>query len=176
MSSEHRVTATLIFRNGGTIRQPAPYPLPEAVLQIAQVFPDAPAVQQRFSEYGVNLKPTPAAELLERQAVLADLMVELAARGPVPHQMSRVRRMLREGGYQIHYWRGSVQWDSQADVQVYFSDLIGRLFDSSVLFFDAGNQPIPDIVCRWCDRYQFRTHFDLLSAKPEHQTSIESVK
>src|SRR6185312_4943029 len=41
MSSEHRVTATLIFRNGGTIRQPAPYPLPEAVLQIAQVFPDA---------------------------------------------------------------------------------------------------------------------------------------
>ena len=124
----------------------------------------------------MNLKPTPAAELLERQSVLADLIVELAKRGPVPRQMPRVRRLLREGGYQIHYWRGSVRWDSQADVHIYFSDLSGDLLGSSDLFFDAGEQPIPDIVCRWCDRYQFRTHFDFTSDKPEHQTSIELIR
>jgi hypothetical protein len=143
---------------------------------MARVFPDAGAIHHQFLDFAANLKPTPTAQLLERQAVLADLIVELSARDPVPHQMSRVRRLLREGGYQIHYWRGSVRWDSQADLQIYFTDLSNRLFDANALFFEAGNQPIPDIVCRWCDRYQFRTHFEFTTEKPEHQTTIEPVK
>jgi hypothetical protein len=42
MKSDDRTQATLQYRAGGSVTQPVPYPIPEAVLQIAQVIPDGP--------------------------------------------------------------------------------------------------------------------------------------
>lgn len=42
MSSEDRTRATLRYRAGGSVTQPVPHPIPEAVLQIAQVLPGGP--------------------------------------------------------------------------------------------------------------------------------------
>lgn len=42
MASEDRTQATLRYRAGGSVTQPVPHPIPEAVLQIAQVVQGGP--------------------------------------------------------------------------------------------------------------------------------------
>ena len=153
-------------------RQPAEQAFAEAFGSNIHGFED------RFLEYASALKATPEATLIENQGVLADLLVDFARDGRRFDDPQDFRAYVTRGGYRLHYSRGSLQWDTDANMNRYFADLTGKLFGADDLFFWPHNgAPLADLVCRCNDRLLLRTRFyDTESGRVEHELLIEPTR
>jgi hypothetical protein len=135
-----------------------------------RTFPDAPKVQSAFVAYLAGLQPTPEALLIDRQATLADLMIELNT------HKADLRSALSRGKYRLRYVQGDVRWESDASAKSYFNDLAGNPFSRGQLFLHARpSAPLPDVVCKCFDQYELRTRFHQQGNTIEHEIVIEPV-
>ena len=116
--------------------------------------------EDRFVEYARTLTATPEASLIERQEVLADLLMELRRQGRTFERVADLRAAAVRARYTLRYSERGMEWTSDPDVNTYFRDAAGHLFDAGRLYFSArAGAPLPDLVCRASDRLQFRTRF-----------------
>jgi hypothetical protein len=132
--------------------------------------------QDRFVEYASTLEPTAEANLIERQEVLADFLIELKSTGHVFNRIGDLREAAVRSKLTLQYSDRSSSWSTHSDVRKYFSNDDGRLFDSTELFFSfRTGAPLPDIVCRASPRLQFRTRFHPAGDKKlEREVLIEA--
>jgi hypothetical protein len=144
-----------------------------SAIAFKEIFPDGAELNREFSSFVAQLRPTAAAELLERQSVLADFVGELVLRGQLPRELIDAREILQTGGYRLHYSRGDLQWDSDADIGTYFADPSGRMLSSIDLHFELSSREFPDIVCRWTGGIRLRTRFRSTDGRLEHDTMVE---
>jgi hypothetical protein len=130
--------------------------------------------QNHFLEYVRDLEPTPEATMIEHQGVLADLLTELHGRGHKFGTVGALQRAATQGRYRLHYTKGQLKWSTDPDLRKYFADLDGEAFDDDELYLEPREDaPLPDIVCRWCDRAQLRTRFFQEGDKMEHEVVVE---
>lgn len=134
--------------------------------------------RKRFVEYARSLKATPEATLIENQGVLADLLVDFDRTGRRFNDIESFRRFVTRGRYRLHYSRGELSWDTDPDMNTYFSDLSGHPFDSDELYLSPrSGAPIPDIVCRCNGRLVLRTRFhDADNRSIDHELLIEPLR
>ena len=130
--------------------------------------------QRRFTDYATQLTPTPQAAYIEHQTELADLLVDLKARGKEFTNIQSFHEFLVTVGHQMRHRRGDFAWDTSSDLDSYFKDLAGHQLDSSQLFFEfREGAPLRDMVCRPADGLKLRTHFIQVEGKLEHETIAE---
>ena len=132
--------------------------------------------QQRFLEWVKNdLKPTPEATMLERQDILADMLVALAGRGQRFDSVEEFRDTLAQGGYRMSYQKGDVRWQSDPDATTYFSNLTGEPLTRDELYFESkSGAPLPDLVLRAPRQIKLRTKFhDSPGHRMEHEVLID---
>ena len=134
--------------------------------------------QDRFLEYARALEPTAEATLIENQGVLADLLVDFARKGRRFDDLASFRKFVTAGKYSLHYSRGDLEWDTDPDLNRYFSNLRGELFDSESLFLSQrSGSPVPDLVCRVGGQLALRTRFfDAGADAIDHELLIEPVR
>jgi hypothetical protein len=133
--------------------------------------------QDRLVEYARTLQPTPEARWIERQNVLADLLVELHARGLTFTDIDTFRQSVAEGRYRMNYAKGDLQWSSDEDALSYFADDRGRRFSRQELHLDGrAGAPIADLVCRRSDAVRLRTLFYESNGQIEHETVLEPAR
>jgi len=131
--------------------------------------------QKRFVEFARDLKATDEATLMENQDVLADLLVELKARGMNFDRVADLREAAVRAGYRMNYVRGGLKWQSHPDVNTYFTHTNGKPFDADALYFSQRTgAPLPDLVCRWSKTLQFRTRFYYEVDRIEHELLVET--
>jgi Protein of unknown function (DUF1570) len=131
--------------------------------------------QHRFFEFTNSLQPTPEALFMERQSVLADLLMGCAQHGKQFDDMDAFRKFLISSGYRVHYTKGAVQWNSSEDPTVYFVDLSGEPMLRDQLYFSfRTGAPLPDIVSEPIPSLTFHTIFHQADPRPDHETIIES--
>ena len=139
--------------------------------------------EDRFVEYARQLTATPEASLIERQEVLADLLMELRRQGRTFERVADLRDAAVRARYTLRYSERGMEWTSDPDIGAYFCDAAGRPFDAARLYFSPRpGAPLPDIVCRADDRLQFRTRFhpaagaggDGAAGKFEREVLVES--
>ncbi|HLL90453.1 MAG TPA: DUF1570 domain-containing protein [Tepidisphaeraceae bacterium] len=141
-----------------------------------QAFPmGGDELQRRFAEWAMRLKPTREATFLERQEVLADLLTGLADKGQRFRDVDAFKNAVVGNGMQIHYSRGRIRWQTEADPAVYFADMQGRPYGPKELFFqNRPGAPLPDIICRAASQVQIRTRFHESGKNIEHEVVIEA--
>lgn len=116
--------------------------------------------EDRFVEYARQLTATPEASLIERQEVLADLLMELRRQGRTFDRIADLREAAVRAKYSLRYNERGMEWTSDPDINTYFCDDAGQLLDATRLYFsERAGAPLPDIICRASDRLQFRTRF-----------------
>jgi hypothetical protein len=131
--------------------------------------------QQRFLEFTRSLQPTSEALFMERQSILADLLMGCAQHGKRFDEMDPFRKFLLASGYRVHYTKGAVQWNSSEDPTVYFLDLSSELMNRDQLYFSfRTGAPLPDILCEPIPGLTFRTIFHEADPRPDHETIVES--
>ena len=131
--------------------------------------------QKRFVEFARDLKATDEATLMENQDVLADLLVELKARGMDFDRVADLREAAVRAGYRMNYVRGGLKWQSHPDVNTYFTHTSGKPFHDDELYFSQRTgAPLPDLVCRWSKNLQFRTRFYYEADRIEHEVLVET--
>jgi hypothetical protein len=131
--------------------------------------------QSRFAEYVMALQPTPAATMLERQNVLADLLKGLSTDGKRFADFNQFRSTAMGGGYRLSYTMGSIRWETDPDISVYFSDINGKQFAKSDLYFEPrSGAPLPDIVCRTGSKTVIRSRFYKSTKGIEQEVLVES--
>lgn len=126
--------------------------------------------EARFVEFARTLNPTPEATLIERQDVLADMMTAIYAdEGRRFRSMDEFRRAVTGGGLRLRYSKGNVDWQTEADPSVYFTDLAGNTLGPSSLYLDnQSDAPLPDLVCR-AGNLRLRTRFYKLGETIDHE-------
>jgi hypothetical protein len=132
--------------------------------------------QDRFVEWAQQLQPTELAMYIEHQDVLADMMVEFKSRGQVFSNIAEFRSRLENSGYRLQYSKGQVEWTSERDVKVYFSDSAGRSFNADQLQLEQHGEVLPEIVCRPGGRVQLRTRFHQEDGGVRHEMIVELIK
>jgi len=132
--------------------------------------------QDRFMEYARALGPTSEATLIEDQAVLADLLIDLDRRGKRFEDVESFRRFAIQGRYRLHYYRGNLEWDTDSNVNRYFCDLNGRPFSDQELFFSVhGGSPLPDLICHCGGELELRTRFYDTEREVDHELAIQPM-
>lgn len=132
--------------------------------------------QAKFLAFVQSLQPSPEATYIERQEVLGDMLIALHEHGKPVKDVASFRQTVRQANVHIQYSRGQIKWATEKDTSVYFSNLPGRLFDASELYFSARRSaPLPEIVCRFSPVSQLRTRFYVAGKEIEHETSIEPI-
>ena len=131
--------------------------------------------QDRFTEYAQELQPTAEATLIENQAVLADLLTDFAREGRRFDDVESFRKYIIRGRYKLHYSMGNIEWDTNPNMNVYFSDLEGKRFAPEQLYFSSrSGSPVDDIVCKYNDNLLLRTRFfDTGPHSIDHDLTIE---
>jgi hypothetical protein len=137
-------------------------------------FPDLHSLNSRFDEFARAIKPTAEALMVERQQVLADLMIELSARESLPRDCNALLQRLRRDHVQLHYSMGDLHWTSDPDVAVYFADWNGKALGRGQLnFVSAPVSAPPEIICRLSSSIGLHTRFNRsLTGKLEHETFL----
>jgi hypothetical protein len=131
--------------------------------------------QARFTEWAGTLQPTPEATMIERQSVLADMLLALADQGQTFEDMERFRQTAITHRLRMKYTRGELQWESEENPAVYFANLEGRPFNRYQLYFEPRwNAPMPDLVCQVTEQVRLRTRFYYAGQKVEHEVVIET--
>jgi hypothetical protein len=130
--------------------------------------------QRRFVEYAKELRPTPEATYVERQANLAELLARLAAEGKEFTNVPTFREFVIKNGYEPPHRDGEAAWAAAVDMPSYFQDVSGHQFDSSRMFFEfREGAPIRDLVCRPSPAFKIRTRFFRGEGKCQHETIVE---
>jgi predicted secreted protein len=133
--------------------------------------------QSRFVEWARALEPSPLAQYMEHQDVLADLLVELHRRG---HQFSTIadfRAHLTDSQYpRLRYTKGDLQWLTHQDPLVYFCDLQGNPFTREQLRFEHSPGALMDLICDPLPNVRLRTRFHNTPDKMEHELILESAR
>jgi hypothetical protein len=112
---------------------------------------------------------------MERQSVLADLLMGCAAHGKQFEDLEDFHKFLQGSGYRVHYTKGAVQWTSSADPTVYFQDLSGQPMSRDQFYFSfRGGAPLPDIICEPIPGLTFRTIFHEADPRPDHETIVDA--
>ena len=134
--------------------------------------------QDRFVEYARTLRPTPEATMIENQGVLADLLVDLAKEGKHFEDVESFHKYVIHGHFKLHYHVGTLEWDTNPDFNVYFSNLDGGRWASDDLYFSTrSDAPLADLVCRYSGNLTLRTRFyDSGQNRLDHDLSIESSR
>ncbi|MDQ3440328.1 MAG: DUF1570 domain-containing protein, partial [Planctomycetota bacterium] len=137
--------------------------------------PNVDGFQARFEEFAAALAPTPEASMIERQTVLADLLVESARAGKRYPDVRSFRDDVIATNTRLRYEKGQIRWQTAPNQRVYFSDLSDRLLEGNELYFDhRGTSPLPDLVCRAGDALRLRTRFhDTPGGRIEHEVLCE---
>ena len=137
--------------------------------------PNVDGFQARFEEFATALEATPEATLIERQTVLADLLIESAKAGRRYGDVRQFREDVVATNVRLRYTKGQVKWQTSPDLRVYFADLDDRPFDANELYFDhRGTSPLPDLVCRGTGATRLRTRFhDAGGSRIEHEVLCE---
>jgi hypothetical protein len=132
--------------------------------------------QTRFVQWGRELQPTADATLIERQTILADLLIDLARKGRRFDAVESFRDLVVKNGMWMEYSNELGKWESERDARVYFRTLDGRPYNTDDLFFDQRSYaPMPDLVLKATNQLKLRTRFhDLPGGKIEHETLVES--
>jgi hypothetical protein len=137
--------------------------------------PNIDGFQARFEEFATKLQATPEASMIERQTVLADLLVESARAGKRYSEVRAFREDIISTNARLRYEKGQIRWQTEPDQRVYFSDLNNRPFEGNELYFDhRAVSPLPDLVCRATDALRLRTRFhDTPGGRIEHEVLCE---
>lgn len=128
----------------------------------------------RFEQYVQALQPTGVAEMLDRQDVLARMLILLHGRGMSFDQMEQFREYVRRYGIVLHRTRNGVTWSTEADPGVYFVDTRGVWLDDRRLRFviDPAGE-LPSLVRRPGDGLVYRTQFYRQDGALQHETLCE---
>ena len=130
--------------------------------------------QQRFLEFARNLTPTPQASMIERQEILADMLIALDQRGERFDAIGDFRRAMSRNGYRMSYTKGDLRWQTSSDSDTYFENLDGTRLTSDELRFEIRNgAPLPDVVLRAPRQIKLRTRFHQAGSKIEHEVLID---
>lgn len=150
----------------------------EGTEAFAQAFSrNSKGFQDRLVEYARTLHPTPEALWIERQNVVADLLVELHSRGLSFTDIEAFRQAVAEGRFRMNYAKGNLQWSSDEDALGYFSDDQGRRFSRQEMYLAARpDAPIADLFCRRSHTIQLHTRFHLQNGQIEHETVLEPAR
>ena len=132
-----------------------------------------PAFEQRFSEYAKGLTATPEATMIENQGVLADLLVDFNRQGKRFDDVEAFRRYVVQGHFKLHYHLGALEWDTNPNMNAYFSDLDGNRLLSTELYFASRTAALPDLVCRFSPQLRLRTRFFNTATTIDHDLQIE---
>jgi hypothetical protein len=133
-----------------------------------------PAFEQRFSEYAASLTATPEATMIENQGVLADLMVDFSKQGKHFEDVEAFRKFVVQGHFKLHYHLGELEWDTNPNMNAYFSDLDGNRLVSTELYFSTRTgAALPDLVCRFSPQLRLRTRFFSTASAVDHDLQIE---
>jgi hypothetical protein len=131
--------------------------------------------QSRFLEYARTLAPTADASMIERQDILADMLVALDERGKRFDSVVEFRDALAAGGYRMTYSKGDVKWNSDPDPKTYFNNLDGAALTRDELYFDPrSGAALPDMVLRAPRQIKLRTRFhDAPGKRIEHEVLVD---
>ena len=131
--------------------------------------------ESRFKEFAAALESTPAATMIERQDILADMLTILAGQGQRFDSIEDFRKTLANGGYRMSYQKGDLKWTTEADPTTYFNNLNGDELTERQMYFDPrSNAPLPDLVLRAPKQIRLRTRFhDAPGPKIEHEVLVE---
>jgi len=122
--------------------------------------------QRRFVEFARALHATPLATLIERQQLLAELILVFQNQGRTFTDMDELRRACAD----LRFTDAD-----HPDPAMCFMDAEGHVLDASRLFFEGRPQSsMPDIVCRARNRLQIRTRFQRQGTTCEHDTRLET--
>jgi hypothetical protein len=135
--------------------------------------------QDRFAEWATALQATPEAQMIERQEVLGDFLIELKSRGKTFNHIADVRDIALRSKFSLVYSDGrGMTWTTHPDVSTYFANFDGRALGPRELYFESSSRrPLPDVVCRASDRLQLRTRFYPSDdrGKLEREVLVESL-
>jgi hypothetical protein len=134
--------------------------------------------QQRFLDYArEDLKPTPEATLIERQDILADMLVALRARGMRFDSIADFRKTLVQGGYRMSYQKGDLKWSSDPDPRTYFESLNGEPLSPDEMYFQWNSHvPMADLVLSIPGQMHLRTRFHTAPGdKIEHEVLVDEA-
>ena len=131
--------------------------------------------QTRFVQWAKTLQPTQDATLIERQDILADMLIDLGRKGRRFDGLDDFRDYVVRIGMWMEYSNGHVKWETERDARVYFRTLDGRPYNHDDLFFDSRSYaPMPDMVLRATNQLKLRTRFhNLPGGAIEHETIVE---
>lgn len=130
--------------------------------------------EDRFKEFARALKPTPQASIIERQEILADMLVALDARDLRFDTVAEFRRAMALNGYRMSYTKGDLTWQTSSDSDTYFQNLDGtRLTDDQLRFEGRTGAPLPDLVLRAPGQIRLRTRFHHAGGQVEHEVLID---
>jgi hypothetical protein len=130
--------------------------------------------QQRFLEFARTLEPTPEASMIERQEILADMLIALSERGERFDGIGDFRRAMSLNRYRMSYTKGDVKWQTSSDSETYFQNLDGTPLRRDELYFDPrSGAPLEDVVLRAPRQIKLRTRFHQSGRKVEHEVLIE---
>ncbi|HEV2295474.1 MAG TPA: DUF1570 domain-containing protein [Tepidisphaeraceae bacterium] len=136
--------------------------------------PNIDGFQARFEEFASQLTATPEATMIERQTVLADLLVESHRIGRRYGDVREFREDKIGSKARLRYNKGQLKWQTSPDVRIYFADLDNRVFEGNELYFDhRGAGPLPDLVCRASQTLRLRTRFHDTGERIEHEVLCE---
>jgi hypothetical protein len=136
--------------------------------------PNIDGFQSRFTEFALKLQPTEEATMLQRQEILAQMIILLQARDMRFDDIDELREFVTRVSYRLRYRKGNDNFETAADPIVYFQDPSGELLPRDRLFFwRRPDAPVDDLVCRWKDDIQFRTRFFYAGDAIEHDIAPE---
>ncbi len=130
--------------------------------------------EQRFVEWSRKLQPTRDAALIERQNVLAAMLLDCSRRGQRFDDLAAFQERICRTGMYLEYTAGDMKWTTERDPRVYFRTPDGRPYDHDELFFDVrSGAPLPDLVSRAVGQLKLRTRFHDIPRGVEPETLVE---
>ena len=122
--------------------------------------PNIEGFQARFVEYVATMRPNEEAMMLERIQILSHMLMLLHAQDVRFDKVDSLREAVTQAGLRLKYQKGTETFQTEADPVVYFQGPTGKLLPHERLYFAPRlHAPLPDLVCRWTDRLQFRAIF-----------------
>ena len=116
--------------------------------------------QRRFTQFVLQLEPTPLSRQLDMQNILGAMVIHLAERGDRFDTIEDLRRNIASNGLQLYRDQAGVSRVSDSDPMVYFRDTRGRVMgrDRMMLHADLRGE-LPQLVVRPGDGHTYRTRF-----------------
>lgn len=132
--------------------------------------------QDRFMEWAAKLEPSEEATCIERQEVLADMLMALRKYGITCTSIESFRSAAQRNQIEIQYSKGQIKWSTGKDTSLYFRRINGKLMTADELSLrPRRGAPLPDIVSRCLPHTVLRTRFYRSGAEVEHETLFEPV-